>query len=202
MQLIKGAQQHNKTVTFVFGNPYAIKNICDARNIVACYQDDAITQEAAADVLKGVIGSKGRLPVTVCPEFTYGSGISTDEIPGTNSTVADSNRQRFHVVDSLAKVAIEKHATPGIELMVVKDGRIMYHNAYGYYSYDSTEQVKLSTLYDLVSSPRFVQLRCRLCTCTTRVNLTWKNIGDYLPGCADQIKRNSQSRTFCCTRQA
>lgn len=182
VQLIKGAQQHNKTVTFVFGNPYAIKNICDARNIVACYQDDAITQEAAADVLKGVIGSKGRLPVTVCPEFTYGSGISTDEIPGTNSTVADSNRQRFHVVDSLAKVAIEKHATPGIELMVVKDGRIMYHNAYGYYSYDSTEQVKLSTLYDLASVTK-------ICATTMSVmhlydqgklNLE-KTLGDYLP---------------------
>ena len=49
-----------------FGNPYAIKNNCNAQNIIACYDDDEIIQAKAADLLQGRIKTKGRLPVTVC----------------------------------------------------------------------------------------------------------------------------------------
>lgn len=182
LQLMQGVQQNNKTVTFVFGNPYAVKNSCEAKNIVVCYQDDAITREAAADVLKGVIGSKGRLPVTVCTAFAYGSGISTETVPGANTVVVDSNQERFHSVDSVAKVAIENHAAPGMEVMVVKDGRIMYHKAYGYYSYDSSEQVRLSTLYDLASVTKISATTMSVMRLYDQGKLDLKKtLGDYLP---------------------
>ncbi|MBL7730393.1 MAG: serine hydrolase, partial [Chitinophagaceae bacterium] len=38
-----------KTITIAFGNVQAVKNLCDAWTLVACYQDDAVTQQAAAD---------------------------------------------------------------------------------------------------------------------------------------------------------
>ena len=59
----------------MFGNPYAIKNFCNARVLVACYEDDAITQTTAADLLYGRLSAKGKLPVTVCESLQYGSGI-------------------------------------------------------------------------------------------------------------------------------
>jgi len=43
--------------------------------LVACYEDDAITQNAAADLLKGKWDAKGKLPVTVCEELQLGNGI-------------------------------------------------------------------------------------------------------------------------------
>ena len=55
VSLAQQLQEQTKTITFVFGNPYAIKNFCDAQNLVACYEDDSITQNAAADFLKGKI---------------------------------------------------------------------------------------------------------------------------------------------------
>jgi beta-N-acetylhexosaminidase len=75
VDLAKMLQQQTKAITFVFGNPYAIKNFCNAKNIVACYEDDDITQNAAADMLEGKITAKGKLPVTVCDEYKYGSGL-------------------------------------------------------------------------------------------------------------------------------
>ena len=63
-----------KTITFTFGNVLATKNFCDAWTLVACYQDDAITQQAAADLVEGKIVSVGRLPVSVC-KFKFGDGI-------------------------------------------------------------------------------------------------------------------------------
>ena len=68
-------QQNNNAITFVFGNPYTVKNMCNAPNLVVTYEDDAIFQQAAFNVLRGTDKPKGTLPVTVCEEFNYGSGI-------------------------------------------------------------------------------------------------------------------------------
>ena len=51
--------QSNLTATILFGNVYAAKNFCTARNLVAAYQDDDITQEIAADFLLGRFPARG-----------------------------------------------------------------------------------------------------------------------------------------------
>ncbi len=66
VELVKQLQEQTRSVTFVFGNPYAIKNWCGAKNLVACYEDDSIVQNTAIDLLQGKIGASGTLPVTVC----------------------------------------------------------------------------------------------------------------------------------------
>lgn len=76
VKLVTQLQQQNNALTFVFGNPYAIKNFCAAKNLVACYEDDEIVQQTAIDLLQGKINAKGTLPVTVCDQYQYGSGIS------------------------------------------------------------------------------------------------------------------------------
>ena len=77
IDLVTQLQQQANSVTFVFGNPYAIKNWCTAKNLIACYEDDAIIQNIAIDLLQGKIAAKGKLPVTVCEEYKFGSGITT-----------------------------------------------------------------------------------------------------------------------------
>ncbi len=70
-------QAQTNSISFVFGNPYAVKNFCNAPNLVVCYEDDSITQKAAADFLQGQYNAKGKLPVTVCEQYQFGSGINT-----------------------------------------------------------------------------------------------------------------------------
>ena len=77
IELVKQLQNQTSSTSLVFGNPYAIKNFCSAKNIIACYEDDAIIQQAAADLLQDKFAAKGLLPVTICEQYKYGSGIST-----------------------------------------------------------------------------------------------------------------------------
>ncbi len=63
------------TITFLFGNPYAVKNMCRAANLLVCYEDDAIFQQQAFGVLQAIIKPQGTLPVTVCEQYPFGSGI-------------------------------------------------------------------------------------------------------------------------------
>lgn len=77
ISLVKKLQEETNSATLVFGNPYAIKNFCGAGNLIACYEDDPIVQQAAADLLEGKYMAKGKLPVTVCDQYQFGSGITT-----------------------------------------------------------------------------------------------------------------------------
>ncbi|MGC5393878.1 hypothetical protein ACPXAZ_25080, partial [Escherichia coli] len=63
------ALQSPHTTTLFFGNPYAISNAANANNLLACYEDDDLTQLAAADILLGRAEAKGTLSVTVTPNL-------------------------------------------------------------------------------------------------------------------------------------
>jgi beta-N-acetylhexosaminidase len=69
-------QQMKNSISFVFGNPYAVKNFTAARNIIACYEDDSLMHDVAFNLLKGTETAKGKLPVTVDEAFHFGSGIT------------------------------------------------------------------------------------------------------------------------------
>ena len=59
LQLLKNLDHLPGAVTFVFGNPYALKYVCDASVLLECYDDNEITQSVAADWLSGKFLAKG-----------------------------------------------------------------------------------------------------------------------------------------------
>jgi beta-N-acetylhexosaminidase len=46
-----------------------IKNFCDSKVLLACYEDDDATQQVASDMVFGRLQARGILPVTVCESF-------------------------------------------------------------------------------------------------------------------------------------
>jgi beta-glucosidase-like glycosyl hydrolase/CubicO group peptidase (beta-lactamase class C family) len=136
-----------KTITLSFGNVLANKNFCDAWTLVACYQDDPVTQEAAADLLAGKFKAQGRLPVSVC-RFHYGDGIVYATPPPTR----DETKARLAVVDSIALDGIAKKAYPGCVILAAHKGDIIYHKAFGNYEYDpSSPAMSPESIFDLAS---------------------------------------------------
>jgi beta-N-acetylhexosaminidase len=184
VDLVTQLQQQTNAVTFVFGNPYAIKNWCGAKNIIACYEDDAIVQNTAIDLLQGKITAKGKLPVTVCDEFKYGSGLVAAGffLPRTNPDEAGLDPVKLNAIDSITNDAIEKGAMPGAVVLVVKDGKIAYHKAFGNYTYNKAEPVQLESIFDMASVTK-------ICATTISVMKLYdegkldlkKTLGDYLP---------------------
>ncbi len=75
--VINQLQEEMPAVTVTFGNPYAIRYFCDAPTIIAAYEDDSITHRAAANVIFGQLQPKGKLPVTVCENFPFGTGLTS-----------------------------------------------------------------------------------------------------------------------------
>ena len=153
LDLIQTVGQYHKTIIFDFGNPYALRNFCSADNLIACYEDDSITQNSAVDLLEGKIVAKGTLPVTVCEYFKYGMGIIDGNLhlPFAEPEVAGLNAARLSIIDSIANDGIAAGAYPGCIVLVAKEGKIVFDKAYGKYNYDTPQPVNLNTIYDLAS---------------------------------------------------
>ena len=184
IDLVKQLQEQTNSSTFVFGNPYAIKNFCGAKNLVACYEDDAITQNAAADLLQGKIYAKGKLPVTVCEAYPYGTGVMTaiPSLPAVSPATVGLDSMQLNKIDSVANLAISKGATPGCVVLVVKDGKIAYNKAFGHYSYDSLVTTNTSSVYDMASVTKICATTISIMKLYEqgKINLK-KNLGYYLP---------------------
>lgn len=191
VNLVTLLQQKTKAITFVFGNPYAIKNWCSVKNLVACYEDDSIVQNTAVDLLQGKIAAKGKLPVTVCDQFKYGSGLAFNAPNAPKADKCVLNVARLTAIDAIAEDAIAKGATPGAVVLVAKDGKIAYHKAYGSYTYDKTETVNAESIFDMASVTK-------VCATTISVMRLYdegkldlkKKLGDYLPWVKGSNKEN------------
>ncbi|WP_419213337.1 serine hydrolase domain-containing protein [Maribacter sp. X9] len=56
-----------------------------------------------------------------------------------------------HQVDSIITNGIKNQAFPGAQILIAKEGNIIFHEAYGFHTYDSIQPVALNDIYDLAS---------------------------------------------------
>ena len=166
-----------KTITLTFGNVLATKNFCDAWTLVACYQDDAITQHAAADLLEGKIVSMGRLPVSVC-KFKFGEGIVYGDIKPSKASI----KEKLKAIDSIATDGISKKAFPGCVVLAAYKGEIIYHKAFGNYEYGPSPAMSPESIFDLASVTKISATTVSVMKLYEEGKLDLnKTLGDYLP---------------------
>jgi beta-glucosidase-like glycosyl hydrolase/CubicO group peptidase (beta-lactamase class C family) len=150
------AKEH--TIFSYFKNPYSINKldkIENAAGLILTYQDTKTTQDLAAQLIFGGVGANGRLPVSIGEKFKSGDGMDVKGKIRFKYTLPEdagmNSEKLFGGVDSLMQEAIKKKATPGGQILVAKDGKIVLHKAYGYHEYSDTIKVKKTDLYDLAS---------------------------------------------------
>ena len=165
--------QKFNTKNYVFGNVLAINDFLSASQLVACYQDDDITQYTAADQYGGLINPTGSLPVSI-GEFKY--GYSAYSPPNYAF-------DKFYRVDSIVSDAIDRGAFPGCVVLAAKDGKIVYQKAYGHYLFNpSSQQTKPESIFDLASLTKVSATTVSIMKLYDqgKINLNGK-LGDYLP---------------------
>jgi beta-glucosidase-like glycosyl hydrolase/CubicO group peptidase (beta-lactamase class C family) len=179
--LLNALQSFN-TLNLYFGNPYAMANSSNPVNLLACYEDDDITQDAVYDILIGRNESKGILPVTVTPSLTYGTSITYNSYyPKVQAWEAGLDANKLNRIDSIANDAVEKGAVPGCVVLVARKGKIAYHKAFGYTNLDKKEPINPSMIYDLASVTKVSATTVSIMKLVEegKVDLE-KTLGDYL----------------------
>ncbi|TGD82949.1 glycoside hydrolase family 3 N-terminal domain-containing protein [Hymenobacter wooponensis] len=143
-----------KTVVVAFGNAYALKSLADARTLVCGYEDNYASQLVMPQILFGALPAKGRLPVTVSETLKAGQGLPTPDYKrlryGTPEAAGLDSRVLAQI-DNVALESVAYAAAPGCQVLVAKDGMVVFDKSYGYCTYDKSQPVNSSTLYDLAS---------------------------------------------------
>ncbi len=146
--------QHANVVVVVFGNAYSLRNFENLAPILLAYEDNEFTRSLAAQALFGGIQIKGTLPVTASEIFKGGDGYITDPAIRFKYTLPEEVgicSKCLSQIDEIANKAIAEKATPGCQILVAKDGKVIYNKSFGYHTYEQTQAVKNSDIYDLAS---------------------------------------------------
>ncbi len=156
--LVEKIQSTTKSVFVFFGNAYALKyfnGIENADGLIMAYQDNNLTQSLSAQLLFGAIETDARLPINIDNRFPYNSGIDLKKNKslrfGIPEEVGINSKLLTRKVDSIANLGIDSAAFPGCQVLIAKNGAIIFHKCYGYYTYKKKELVKTDNIYDWAS---------------------------------------------------
>ncbi len=137
-----------------FGNPYLLRSVPNVTAYVCAYGAMKVSVQAAVQALFGEINVSGKLPVTIPGVAEYGQGIDMPQTSLRFAMPQDAgfSPTRLARLDSTMNYWIADSAFPGAELLVVRNGLVVYDKAFGTYDYSPTSQaVGLNTMYDLAS---------------------------------------------------
>jgi beta-glucosidase-like glycosyl hydrolase/CubicO group peptidase (beta-lactamase class C family) len=150
------------TILTAFTNPYLLSEVHyldRSQATLIAYENDSTTQSKAAQVIYGAIAARGKLPVTINPKYRAGKGIETKGQLRLRYTIpleAHFNVKILQGIDSIAEDAISKRATPGCQVLVAKDGMVVWNKSYGYHTYDRQIKVSDDDMYDLASLTKII----------------------------------------------
>ncbi|KAF0238775.1 MAG: hypothetical protein FD181_776 [Prolixibacteraceae bacterium] len=148
----------NNSVFVFFGNAYALKHfetIHHSGGLILAYQNTPLHQELAAQLIFGTFDVTGKLPVTVDTRFKFNQGIVLKSNKSLAYAIPEETGIKSELlakkIDSLAYLGINNGAYPGCQVLIAKDGNVIFHKTYGYHTYDKKMPVKETDLYDWAS---------------------------------------------------
>ncbi len=154
LSLVKELAKHTKVIVVNFGSPYALKYFDNVDWLIEAYEENRVTQEVAAGAVFGTTRMTGRLPVTASANARFGDGTNTASIDIMHKVAPEKlgfDATKLTIIDKIAEEAISVGATPGVQVLVAKNGKIAYQKAYGYHTYDKVQRTQTDDIYDLAS---------------------------------------------------
>ncbi|MBW3544381.1 MAG: serine hydrolase [Bacteroidetes bacterium] len=154
LEFLDKIRRHPNAVISVFGSPYSLKYIEQARSLVLAYEDNEFTQEIVPAVLFGGLSAKGKLPVSVSGLVRRTMGDRTKDLQRLNFATPEDvgvDASVLENIDRIAEEAISQGATPGMQILVARRGSIIYQKNFGHLAYDSLQPVTNETVYDVAS---------------------------------------------------
>ncbi len=154
--LIGAISKQQKVVLCLFANPYCLESFEGKVNpeaIIISYEDNKITRDYTAQAIFGGIGVSGKLPVTGSSSYPSGSGLATKKKRLKYSVPEDEgmNSEYLKKIDSIAYEGINNKAYPGCQVLVARNGDVVFWKAYGKQTYTAKDALNKNDIYDLAS---------------------------------------------------
>jgi len=187
VEFISQLSKQNTTILDIFANPYALsrfKNLSSTAAVIMSYEDNTLTYEKSAQAIFGGTKFLGKLPISE-GGFKAGTGIIRNNKIRLSYSLPETeglNSDTLAKIESIISNAIKEKATPGAQILIAKNGSVVFQKAYGHHTYMSKRPVLNSDIYDLASITKIAATLPVLMKFYEEGKLDLnKTLGDYLP---------------------
>lgn len=155
--------QDQVVILDAFTRPYALSAIADWSNIeavVVSYQNHDIAQTVSAEVLFGAVPARGKLPVSINEQYRVGAGMNTENLHRIGFALPENvgmNSATLNKIENFTRYAISQKMAPGMQVLVARKGKVIYHKSFGSFTYDpDAPKVNNNTIYDIASLTKII----------------------------------------------
>lgn len=156
-EIIQSVLKGKESILAFFTVPYRMSSyqaaIKDADAVIVGYENTVFAQEYTAQAIFGGNDIEGKLPVSVKGLYEVGDGITTEK-SRLSYSIPEEVGMSSDKLDNIANIAmegIENEAYPGCQILIAKDGVVIYDRAFGTFEYNKQREVTTEDLYDLAS---------------------------------------------------
>ncbi len=193
IRFINKLNLYKKIVLVNNGNPYSMQFMPNIKSLIVSYEDLPWNNEIAAQILFGARNATGKLPVSV-GEYAINSTDTGELLNRLSYVLSDQlgyDSKTMSAIDTLVNRAIGAGAMPGCQLLVTKNGQVIYHKAFGYQTYDKTAPVKENHLYDVASLTKILSTTLAAMKLQEKHLLDLdRRVGHYIPELRETNKKN------------
>ena len=173
--ILKLIDEHDNKILASFTNPYTLSllNLKSYNSVIVGFQNNYEFQKTIAQQIFGAKEIKGNLPVSINETYKEGTGIilkNLNILSYAEPEMVGVDRKKLNKIDSLVNYAIQNEMTPGAQILVAKNSKIIYDKSFGRLRYNENLKTNSKTIYDLASLTKI------LVTTPIIINLVDKNI--------------------------
>ncbi|MCX2573207.1 serine hydrolase domain-containing protein [Pedobacter sandarakinus] len=154
VNFINSIAQTKQVILSYFGNGNGLKSFDVLSSpIIFTAVNNADAAAIVPQYIFGGIAAEHKLGSAFSARYTAGSGFTTTKtrLKYTVPEDAGLNSNDLKEIDAIAAEAINQKATPGVVVLVAKDGKVVFNKAYGKHTYDSLLPDKVTDIFDLAS---------------------------------------------------
>lgn len=186
-ELLREMPEESKVYVSFFGNPYAVDDSYSfekVQAVILAFQNTETGQNRAAQLIFGGFQATSVLPITLSADYQEGFGVETPKASRLKFTVPMElgiSASAFNQIDSIVYNGMKEKAFPGCQVVVAKDGKVVYQKAFGHHTYDNKIAVDDKTIYDIASITKVAASTASLMYLQDRKEFSLDStIGDYI----------------------
>ncbi len=157
--LLRALSEQERTIICLYGDGSIFRVVPElekAKGLIVAPPTFDYAASVAAQILFGGLGAKSPLPGPLPGTgFEQGDGILTEgglRLAYTPPGYAGMDAQLLEdSIRAIIEEGIAAGAFPGAQVLVAKDGNVVYHEAFGYHTADSSVALSTEDIYDLAS---------------------------------------------------
>ena len=156
IETIELLSKNKNVILDVFAKAYALMDVdmTNVSSVLVSYQNNVTAQNKSAQIIFGALPAVGRLPVSINKKYPLHTSIKTETINRLSYGLPSSKNfdlDKLNSIDLVIEDAIEKRMTPGAQLLIAKNGKVVLNKSYGYKTYEKNNLINWDHIYDLAS---------------------------------------------------